>query len=58
MKNDFNKCFANGGEECNCEILTEKLCKTKGRCKFFKTKEQYEKDKADYDFINQLKGVL
>lgn len=63
--NEFNEsyesCFAYPEAktyDSGCTILTEMLCKTKGKCNFFKTKEQYEKDKANYDFINSLKGVI
>ena len=48
-KPDFSKCFAyerhkmsNG--KCVCSVLTEELCKTKGKCSFFKTVEQFVDD--------------
>jgi hypothetical protein len=53
---DFRKCFANAGEN-SCEALSEKLCVTKGKCNFFKTREQFETDREKYDFINRIKKL-
>ena len=43
---DFTKCFAypteNLKSKSGCVALTEMMCKTKGKCPFFKTKAQYD----------------
>ena len=43
---DFRKCFAypdeNFKSKSGCVALTELMCKTKGKCPFFKTKAQYD----------------
>ena len=36
---EFAKCFAHGENGRHCMILTEDLCRTKGKCPFFKTQE-------------------
>lgn len=50
-REDFSKCFANhdGTPACyltNCSVLTEPLCKTRGECPFFKTKEIYDYERV------------
>ena len=46
---DYSKCFAyerhkTSNGKCVCSVLTEELCKTKGKCSFFKTVEQFVDD--------------
>jgi hypothetical protein len=40
-------CFFNE-RKCDCNILKEVLCVTKGKCRFYKTRKQYEKDLKKY----------
>lgn len=58
---DFTKCFAyNGhntnGKEC-CSILTEDLCKTKGKCSFYKTMKQFYDDSVAAEKRNREKRL-
>lgn len=62
----FAECFAyemkidltaNGEEHRSCMILTEDLCKNHGKCPFFKTKEQFEKDALHADYINAKRNL-
>ena len=43
---DYRECFAYPAEnfkaKSGCVALTEMMCKTKGKCPFFKTKAQYD----------------
>lgn len=32
----------------SCSLLTEMLCKTRGKCPFYTTKEQYKLDREKY----------
>lgn len=58
MSKWYENCFAYK-KECTvwevteCTALTEMLCKTKGKCKFYKSKEQYWKDRQIYNYINK-----
>ena len=60
-KPDFSKCFAyerhkmsNG--KCVCSVLTEELCKTKGKCSFFKTVQQFVDDQIKAREHNRKNG--
>jgi len=53
----FSECFAYGDGHHSCMILTEDLCKNHGKCPFFKTKEQFDKDALRADYLN-MKRVL
>ena len=58
---DFTKCFAHNGhlnneKEC-CSILTEDLCKTKGKCRFFKTHKQFYDDMVAAEKRNREKRL-
>lgn len=47
MDKKYYDCFANpGGNEFRekCVILREKLCETRGKCPFYKTKQQFDDD--------------
>ncbi len=44
----YEDCFARGKGQCG--ILKETLCKT-GKCRFYKSKKQYEADKEKYPTI-------
>lgn len=51
-KVDYTKCFANYGSipvcQLNaCSVLTEPLCKTQGKCPFFKTREQVDTERKN-----------
>ena len=59
MSKWYENCFAykkecTVGEVTECTALTEMLCKTKGKCKFYKSKEQYWKDRQIYNYINKV----
>lgn len=43
-----NRCFADNGEE-KCKALRHKFCNS-GDCRFFKTEEQFKKDREKYGF--------
>lgn len=49
-------CFARPSvnKELNCAILSEPLCKTRGKCKFFKTKQQ-AKESAEASYKRAMK---
>ena len=52
-------CFARPGpyskkNEFNCAILSEPLCKTRGKCSFFKTKQQ-AKESAEASYKRAVK---
>ena len=56
MEDWYKNCFAYENnaisvERERCIALTELLCKTKGKCPFFKTKEQHIKDKLKYSKV-------
>ena len=53
----FAECFAYGEERRSCMILTEDLCKNHGKCPFFKTKEQFEKDALHADYLNAKRNL-
>lgn len=58
---DFTKCFAyekhlSGNNKC-CSALTEDVCKSKGKCNFFKTVEQYYKDVSNAEKRNREKRL-
>lgn len=38
------KCFAYNDSSCECDILTELLCETKGKCSFYKPEKQFKKE--------------
>lgn len=44
----FN-CFFYDFEHKNCRILRKLYCENENNCKFFKTCEQYERNKKKYD---------
>ena len=54
---DFRKCFAypdeNFKSKSGCVALTEMICKTKGKCPFFKTKAQYEVERYRYGGVKK-----
>lgn len=54
---DFTKCFAypdeNFKSKSGCVALTEMMCKTKGKCPFFKTKAQYDVEHYIYGGIKK-----
>ena len=54
---DFRKCFAypteNFKAKSGCVALTEIMCKTKGKCPFFKTKAQYDVERYLYGGIKK-----
>lgn len=39
-------CF--GYKQRQCTILTEMLCKTTGKCPFYKTQKQFDEDREKY----------
>ena len=45
----YSDCFAQ--IELHCGVLKEMLCKY-GTCPFYKSKEQYEEEKAIYPHLN------
>ncbi len=54
----YEDCFARGKGQCG--ILKETLCKT-GKCRFYKSKKQYEDDKEkyptmDYAYKKKMEG--
>lgn len=54
----YENCFAYPEIKMNdngCKALNTMDCKNKGKCKFYKSKEQYNKDKEIYDFINSIR---
>lgn len=55
MDNKFRNCFAYGENECSA--LTEMLCKTKGKCRFYKTQKQYDKEQLYYHWKKQIERV-
>ena len=46
----YENCFARG--EKNCKILSEFLCQKKGKCSFYKSKQQYHEDLKKYPLID------
>jgi len=46
----FEDCFARGKSECT--LLAVMMCK-KGRCPFYKSQEQYRKDRIKYPTIHE-----
>lgn len=54
---DFKKCFAYPDEnfkaKSGCVALTELMCKTKGKCPFFKTKAQYDVEHYRYGGVKK-----
>ena len=54
---DFKKCFAypteNFKAKSGCVALTEMMCKTKGKCPFFKSKAQYEVEHYIYGGVKK-----
>ena len=54
---EFAKCFAHGENGRHCMILTEDLCRTKGKCPFFKTQEQFMKDSLHADVLNVARNL-
>lgn len=52
---DFTKCFAYLIEnlKSDCVILNEMMCKTKGKCPFFKTKAQYDVEHYIYGGVKK-----
>ena len=54
---DYRKCFAypdeNFTSKSGCVALTEMMCKTKGKCPFFKTKAQYDVEHYIYGGIKK-----
>ena len=54
---DFRKCFAypteNFKAKSGCVALTEMICKTKGKCPFFKTKAQYDVEHYRYGGVKK-----
>lgn len=60
-KPDFSKCFAyerhkTSNGKCVCSVLTEELCKTKGKCSFFKTVQQFVDDQIKAREHNRKNG--
>ena len=51
MENELKfNCFFYDCKHKNCTILRQLYCENEpNKCKFFKTHEQYEKDKKKYD---------
>lgn len=54
---DFNKCFALN-QDGGCSILTRKLCEITGKCKFFKTQADFDKDAEKYKSKNIQLGLV
>lgn len=54
---DYLKCFAYPAEnfksKSGCVALTEMMCKTKGKCPFFKTKAQYYVEHYKYGGVKK-----
>lgn len=54
---DFTKCFdypdENFKSKSGCVALTELMCKTKGKCPFFKTKAQYDVEHYIYGGVKK-----
>ena len=54
---DFRKCFAYPAEnfksKSGCVALIEMMCKTKGKCPFFKTKAQYDVERYLYGGVKK-----
>ena len=52
---DFKSCFACLIEnlKSDCVILNEMICKTKGKCPFFKTKAQYDVERYLYGGVKK-----
>ena len=54
---DFRKCFAYPNEnfkaKSGCVALIEMMCKTKGKCPFFKTKAQYDVEHYIYGGVKK-----
>ena len=54
---DYRKCFAypakNFKAKSGCGALTEMMCKTKGKCPFFKTKAQYDVEQYIYGGVKK-----
>ena len=54
---DFRKCFAypdeNFKSKSGCVALIEMMCKTKGKCPFFKTKAQYDVERYIYGGVKK-----
>lgn len=48
-KTKFN-CFFYDFKNKNCRILRKLYCENESNCKFFKTCEQYAKEKEKYDY--------
>lgn len=42
-------CYFYDFDNKNCRILRKLYCENESNCKFFKTHEQYERDKEKYD---------
>lgn len=47
--------FINKRSYRSCLILSEMFCATRGKCKFYKTEEQFEEDLKKYPWIKDVK---
>lgn len=51
---EVNKdCFGYCGEKNTCSVLNKLWCKEE-RCKFYKTKKQFESERAKYGFTTSF----
>ena len=57
----FTDCFAYGKHKTNdgasCSVLTEDLCKKKGKCSFYKTEKQFYDDMVAAEKRNREKRL-